>query len=291
MTGVLLLAAVLWCIGWWQTAPAVAAIGALLIALGHSIFLLVEFMMLVRVSRADEGAMPPAWHRIATAWWCEIWQDVRVFAWRQPYRWRTVPDCLEPGLRGRQGVVLIHGFMCNRGFWTPWLMRLRREGHPFVAVNLEPPFAAIDDYFPAIERAVQQVTQASGLPPLLLCHSMGGLAARAWLRRAESAGRVRHVVTIGTPHTGTWLARFSRLPSGRQMRQDSPWLQALQAEERSRQQPPFTCWYSDCDNVVFPPRCATLPYADNRLLPGFAHVDLAFHPAVMDAVVEMLKER
>jgi triacylglycerol lipase len=40
-------------------------------------------------------------------------------------------------------------------------------------------FGGIDDYAPLIEQAVQQVTQATGRPPLLVCHSMGGLAARA----------------------------------------------------------------------------------------------------------------
>ena len=64
------------------------------------------------------------------------------------------------------------------------------------------------------------------------------------------------------------------------MRVGSEWLRELAATEPPVQQH-FTCWYSNADNVVFPPVSATLPGADNRLLPGAAHVDLAFRPEVM----------
>jgi triacylglycerol esterase/lipase EstA (alpha/beta hydrolase family) len=185
-------------------------------------------------------------------------------------------------------VVFVHGFVCNRGFWTPWLARLAGGRHAFVAVNLEPVFGSIDAYAPIVEQAVARVTDASGLAPVLVCHSMGGLAARAWLRSGAHAARVHHVVTIATPHRGTWLARHSRLRNGRQMALGSDWLRQLEADVAGQPQPPFTCWYSNCDNVVFPASTATLPNADNRLVVGAAHVDLAFHPKVMDATLALL---
>jgi hypothetical protein len=51
----------------------------------------------------------------------------------------------------------------------------------------------------------------------------------------------------------------------------------------------FTCWYSNCDNIVFPTSTAMLPGADNRLLRGAAHVQLAFVPEVMHATLDLLK--
>jgi pimeloyl-ACP methyl ester carboxylesterase len=106
----------------------------------------------------------------------------------------------------RRGAVFIHGFVCNRGFWTPWLKELRARGHSFVAVNLEPVFGSIDEYVPIVEGAVQRVTQATGMAPVLVCHSMGGLAARAWLRAMSADGRVHHVITIGSPSRPGWRA-------------------------------------------------------------------------------------
>lgn len=281
--------ALAWLAWSWGRPPWVAGAGIALIALGYSAGLAFEFVALRRVNRFDPVPQA-AWLALARAWLAETLQAARVFGWRQPFRWRAVPDRLEPeaGLHGRRGVVFIHGFICNRGFWTPWLRRVSVGGHAFAAVNLEPVFGSIDDYAPIIDQAVAAVTQASGLPPLLVCHSMGGLAARAWLRTGAHAGRVHHVVTIGTPHHGTWLGRFSRVPNGSQMAMGSQWLRTLAQDACGQPQPAFTCWYSNCDNVVFPSSTATLAAAENRLVVGAAHVELAFRPQVMAATLALL---
>jgi triacylglycerol esterase/lipase EstA (alpha/beta hydrolase family) len=117
--------------------------------------------------------------------------------------------------------------------------------------------------------------------PVLVCHSMGGLAARAWLRAMSADARVHHVITIGSPHHGTWIARFSQLTNGRQMRLQSEWLQRLEQAVDPRRNALFTCWYSNCDNIAFPASTGSLPGADNRLVRGAAHVDLGFHREVM----------
>ena len=58
---------------------------------------------------------------------------------------------------------------------------------------------------------------------------MGGLAVRRWLAETGAAGdaRIHHVVTIATPHRGTWLARWAVSRNSREMRIDSPWQRQL----------------------------------------------------------------
>jgi hypothetical protein len=99
---------------------------------------------------------------------------------------------------------------------------------------------------------------------------------------------VLHVVTIGTPHRGTWLARFSRSHNGRQMRLASDWQTQLDHEMPVDRHALFTCWYSNTDNIVFPTSTATLPGADNRLVRGAAHVQMAFLPEVMNETLKLL---
>jgi triacylglycerol esterase/lipase EstA (alpha/beta hydrolase family) len=149
-------------------------------------------------------------------------------------------------------------------------------------------FGSIDDYTPVIDAAVQQVTATTGLAPLLVCHSMGGLAARAWLRTMKSEARVHHVVTIGTPHAGTWLARFGHGINGQQMRLSSSWQAGLNHGMPADRHSLFTCWYSNSDNIVFPASTATLAGADNRLIRAKAHVQMAFAPQLVDATLTML---
>jgi pimeloyl-ACP methyl ester carboxylesterase len=274
--------ALVWLVSYWHDAPLRAVAGSVAITMAYSAFLAVEFVAVRFVSLRD-SAPRPTWLELAHAWLRETMTTPRVFFWRQPFRWREVPDCIAaaPGQPVRRGVVFIHGFVCNRGFWTPWLKELRAREHPFIAVNLEPVFGSIDEYIPIIEQAVRRITDATGLPPVLVCHSMGGLAARAWLRAMAADARVHHVITIGTPHHGTWLARFSHLKNGREMRQQSEWLRQLEKGGEEKRRAIFTCWYSNCDNIAFPASTGTLAGADNRLVRGAAHVDLGFHEQVM----------
>jgi triacylglycerol esterase/lipase EstA (alpha/beta hydrolase family) len=134
------------------------------------------------------------------------------------------------------------------------------------------------------------MTQATGKPPLLVGHSMGGLAVRAWLRDHDADARVHGVVTIGTPHHGTWLGRFGFAPNAQQMRWQSPWLLQLVAAEPAQRYRRFTCFWGHCDNIVFPASTATLPGADNRHLRSHAHVHLLRHPQVLNTVLQRLAE-
>jgi len=271
---------------WWVGLAGVAALAS-----AHAWFLALEFLLMHRVNASDP-APRAGWRALVRAWALESLAAPRVFLWQQPLRSGRWPDLLPARAHGgqaaRRGVVFVHGFVCNRGLWNPWLERLTREGRAFCAVNLEPVFGSIDDYVPAIDAAVRRVTDATGMPPVLVCHSMGGLAARAWLRDCRSEERVARVVTLGSPHQGTWLARFSFVTNAGQMRTDSRWLAELRRDELPQCAALFTCYYSSCDNIVFPASSAVLPGARAVWVPGVAHVDLAFAPAVMQDVLHTL---
>jgi Alpha/beta hydrolase family len=251
---------------------------------GHAVFLGMEFATAWRIGARD--AVPRAGARqFLRAWMGESWAAACVFCWRQPWRWHAVADHLPAGRR--RGAVLIHGFVCNRAFWNPWLRELRAADRAFVAVDLEPVFGSIDGYVAIIEEAIVRVTAATGQPPLLICHSMGGLAARAWLR-ASQGSRVHRIVTIGTPHAGTWLARFGRTANGREMRMGGAWMRKIESPRADARAAAFTCWHSNCDNIVFPPSTTRLKGADNRLVEGQGHVELAFHRPLRRATLALL---
>jgi len=284
-----ILAAAGWCAWRWPVSPPQAVFGALLVLLLGPIVLAIEFMLLTVVRRGDPAPLASV-ARLYAAWLLESAHLYAAFAWRQAWRWRAVPNpSPASGPADRRGVVLVHGFFCNRGFWNDWLRRMHREGIPAIAVNLEPAFTSIDDYAPIIDAAVLQMTQRTGRPPVIVCHSMGGLALRAWWRAAGGQREVAHVVTIASPHHGTWMGRFSRRPNARQMNRDSAWLRDLRQHEQTHPLPSLTCWYSNCDNIVLPPSTATHPAADNRFVAGQPHVALAFHPEVVAHCFALLR--
>ena len=263
---------------WQQGRPGWAIAWAVFVLGFHAWVMALEFTLL-RLAHGRDPAPRATAGQLLKAWGHEAITAPVVFGWRQPFCSRAEPDHLPPDAHGRRGVLLVHGFVCNRGLWNPWLRRLRAQGTPFIAVNLQPVFGSIDDYIPLIDAAVARLQAATGLPPVAVAHSMGGLALRAWWAHLGNEHghdeRLHHAITLGTPHHGTWLARFAMTRNARQMQQLSRWLQTLAPRETAARRARFTCFYSHCDNIVFPPSTATLPGADNRHVPGHAHVHLA----------------
>ena len=118
---------------------------------------------------------------------------------------------------------------------------------------------------------------------------MGGLAARAWMRRYGSA-RVARVITLGTPHHGTALARFGPGANAVQMRREGPWLRDLAASEGPDVRARIVSIYTHHDNIVAPQDSSVLPGARNIAFGGVGHVALGSNPRVLAEVLQLLRE-
>jgi triacylglycerol lipase len=190
-------------------------------------------------------------------------------------------------------VLLIHGYGCNSGYWHSLSKRLLDAGISHHAVDLEPVFGSIDDYAPAIAAAVEHLRRTAGSEQVVIvAHSMGGLAARAYLR-AHGAPRIAKVITLGSPHRGTGLANFARGENSLQMRWNgetpSDWLKALEASETPAVRSLFVSLYSHHDNIISPQISSHLPGAVNIALHGIGHVALGSHPTVQDYVLAEIR--
>ncbi|MCC7644266.1 MULTISPECIES: triacylglycerol lipase [unclassified Janthinobacterium] len=192
-------------------------------------------------------------------------------------------DCITPG----QGlpVLLVHGYVCNRGYWTKLSRQLARAGIVHDGVDLEPINADIEQFVPQVELAITELCARTGSDRVILvAHSMGGLVARAWLRR-HGAARVARIVTIGTPHHGTVLANLAAGANARQMSRvdgaPSGWLAQLAASETPELRALITSIYSHHDNIVAPQASAHLPGARNLAFGGIGHVALASDARVL----------
>jgi triacylglycerol esterase/lipase EstA (alpha/beta hydrolase family) len=187
-------------------------------------------------------------------------------------------------------VLLVHGYGCNSGYWARLVPLLDREGISHASIDLEPVAGSIDDYAPLIEERVQALLAATGAARVaIVAHSMGGLAARAWMRGYGSA-RVATVITLGTPHHGTALARFGPGANAVQMRRDGPWLRDLAASEGPDVRARIVSLYTHHDNIVAPQDSSVLPGARNVAFGGVGHVALGSNPRVLAEVLRVLRE-
>ena len=240
-------------------------------------------------SRRFGGA--PAPHGVAAAgaarlFLGEFGANLRTSSWGmlRP-RLSAVPS---PG-EGSLPVLLIHGYVCNRGFWAPLSRRLAQAGIVHGAVDLEPVGAGIDEFVPLVARAVDELLAHTGARQVILvAHSMGGLVARAFLRQ-HGVQQVARVITLGTPHHGTALANLAVGRNARQMSRPGGaphvWLAQLDADETPATRALFTSIWSHHDNIVAPQASSHLPGATNIALGGIGHVALAADPRVMRQVL------
>ncbi|MFG6441965.1 esterase/lipase family protein [Roseateles sp. LKC17W] len=263
------LAVALW-VGWrfgWAWGVATLGLHAAVLALG--------FAQLRWVNRPA-----PAWGQLLRAWAGEVAASELAFSWRQPWREWAEPDHLPAG--ATQGVLLVHGFSCNRGRWNGWMLRLRAQGVAFVAPTLEPAFGSIDTYADEIEAGVQQLKRLTGRMPLLCAHSMGGLALRAWWRKYGAGHATPRVITLGSPHQGTRMAALGLGVNAAQMRQGSAWLAELPGL------PDVDCLWTPCDQIVNPAERAVLPGARAHRLDGVGHMGLVHAPEAWQLVQDAL---
>ena len=200
------------------------------------------------------------------------------------YMLRPVGLQLQPQARGLP-VLLIHGYGCNSGYWRPMSGHLRAAGISHYGIDLEPPGAAIDDFAPQVHAAVEHLCAATGSTQvIILAHSMGGLVARAYLRR-HGSDRIARVITLGTPHHGTVLADLGPGSNAVQMRCGSDWLGTLHtfetADDANLQRNLFCSIYSVHDNIVAPQNSSELPGARNLVFGAIGHVALGRHPEIV----------
>lgn len=206
---------------------------------------------------------------------------VLLFSVVQPFeRLFVTPDRLAPPADGGLPVLLVHGYQCNRGFWYWQRHALLRAGRTVATVSLAPVFASIESYGGQLHRRIEEVCAATGCARVILVgHSMGGLAARAYLR-AHGNGRVAKLVTLATPHFGTRLAMLGLGTDAGQMVPGNDWLTALNDQEDEALPEATVAAWSPYDNFVMPQDNALLPIRDNRNLGPIGHLAMAFAPAV-----------
>lgn len=236
----------------------------------------------------ETGASPLPSGPAVRAWLGETAASLRSFVLLMPWFGDApLPTGRDPR---RVPVVLVHGYFCNRAVWRPLARWLAARGHPVESVNLEPPFAPVESYLPALEKAVERLRARTGARRVaLIGHSMGGLVIRAWIAR-HGDRRVAAVVTLGSPHQGTWSARFGMGRNVAQMQPGSRFLAGLDASETPSARALFTVILTLHDNIVMPQAAQTLEGARHRVLHGVGHMALVHANQVRPHLAEALEQ-
>ena len=115
----------------------------------------------------------------------------------------------------------------------------------------------------------------------------------SWIVLEDQAtrSRIRKLITLGTPHTGTHAARFLATQSALALRPDSDLIERLDAQlpwPGPPDWPEATTYWSRADIVLLPPEAARLEGARSPEMEAMTHYGYLLHPTGWRAVYETL---
>ena len=181
-------------------------------------------------------------------------------------------------------IVLVHGYLANRGSLLPLAGYLRARGHKQILAYEYSGGAGIEQAAIGLRDFLRARVRGGRID--LVCHSLGGLVARVYLQQLGGARRVDRCITLGTPHRGTYNAYWVASRVGRELRPDSPFLARLDSSRASAAGVRFASIVAGSDNIVIP-----RVFASNDVVvhvPGLGHMGLLFSPTAFRAVAERL---
>jgi len=195
-----------------------------------------------------------------------------------------------PGARSRgpRPIIVVHGYAQNRANFLPLACRLACAG-------LGPVFGF--EYWTLGRTAaaarqlgwfVDEVRAATGAAEVdIVGHSMGGVVGRYYIAFAGGDGVVKHLITLGSPHSGTELSAFGVGHVTRELVLGSTLITRL-AAAGPPQRTQVTAVWSRGDALVPSARQLAFPGAEVVVLPDLGHVGLLGSRRVARLVIERL---
>ena len=124
----------------------------------------------------------------------------------------------------------------------------------------------------------------------IVAHSMGGLIARFVLEDPEYRVRIANLVTLGTPHVGSHLARLASTELTLALRPGSEILRMLERQEfwGTADAPLLTAFWSRADTVVLPAESAQFERGRTVEVAGVTHYGYLIQPSVWREVFAAL---
>ena len=143
--------------------------------------------------------------------------------------------------------------------------------------------------------AIERLADRTGYEQIhVIGHSLGGLIARYYIQRQGGDARVHTLVTLGTPHQGTVLARAGQLlPLVRQLTPGSDLIAELALPARGCRTR-FIAFHSDLDHLIVPSRNARIDHPDlavrNISVHGVGHLSMPNNGRIAFQIASALQE-
>jgi triacylglycerol lipase len=191
-------------------------------------------------------------------------------------------------------ILFVHGWTGSASNWSTMISRFEKDGYPksyLSAYNYESSSRsnktiAADDVKPQVE-ALLKATGATKVD--ILAHSMGSLNSRWYIKFLGGETKVDDWVSFGGPNHGTKQANICFTTPCIEMRQNSTFLNELNAGDETPGAVNYGTWWSPCDEFINPVESVILSGATNTKTACMSHLALVSDETVYQQVREFIK--
>lgn len=120
--------------------------------------------------------------------------------------------------------------------------------------------------------------------------SMGGLICRSYIQQYGGLARTERLITIATPHQGTWTAYSYNRPACVEMRPGSAFLATLNRDLSALEQLNFTSIWTPFDLTILPPTSSYLPVGEMVQIWSPFHYTLLLDPRIVQIITTQLQQ-
>jgi triacylglycerol esterase/lipase EstA (alpha/beta hydrolase family) len=196
----------------------------------------------------------------------------------------------------KRPILLIHGIFHNHSAFFKIKRELLRHGWDKIyTINLSTYSQGIEDLAVLTEKKIDAILEQTNADKVdIIAHSLGGIIARYYIQILTGHQKVKHCITLGTPHQGTLLSKVGIGKSIKELRPTSGLIKKLGAKPLPKSVS-FTSFWSPFDLMVWPSRYAQIKndsktdsHIQNIEVPNTGHAGLLFSKEVFYKIATIL---
>jgi triacylglycerol esterase/lipase EstA (alpha/beta hydrolase family) len=186
---------------------------------------------------------------------------------------------------GHNPIVLVHGLAGHPGNFMALRQYLALKGRKRVYAIDFGSAESIDLMAAMLRDFITAVVERNELPDDaqvdLVAHSMGGVVTRMAVEDPATARRIACVITMASPHSGTYTARLGATTPTTELRPGSAVVERMARQlpwDVRAGRPRLVALWSAADLIVLPGEGGQVPGAENIELPGYTHYSYFLNP-------------
>ena len=189
-------------------------------------------------------------------------------------------------------VVLVHGIWDTSRIFAPMIRWLETRGFRPLSLDLTPSDGAVGlDELALQLRAFLDQNLSPREPFDLVGFSMGGLVSRYYVQRLGGMERVGRLITISTPHKGSYWAYTVANKGSRQMRPGSDFLKELNRDAVILERVKFASIWTPLDLMIVPAWSSRLGVGEEFRIPVTLHPWMLRSRRSLELVAKLLREK